>query len=112
MMATTRPVPWCASGSGLKDTFAMTEAASPAPSIDGDVIGEDAYALAAEIFPICRSITGEGVRRTLDVLAQHIPIRRHELPTGTPVLDWAVPKEWNISDAYIKNAQGERVVDF
>jgi aminopeptidase-like protein len=112
MMATTRPVPWCASGSGLKDTFAMTEAASPAQSIDGDVIGEEAYALAAEIFPICRSITGDGVRRTLDVLAQHIPIRRHELPTGTPVLDWAVPKEWNITDAYIKNAKGERVVDF
>ena len=82
----------------------MTKAASPAASIEGDVIGEEAYALAAEIFPICRSITGDGVRQTLDVLAQHIPIRRHELPTGTPVLDWTEPKEWNIADAYIKNA--------
>jgi aminopeptidase-like protein len=91
---------------------AMSEAASLAPSIENEAIGEDIYALAAEIFPICRSITGDGVRRTIDVLAQHIPIQRHELPTGTPVLDWTVPKEWSITDAYIKNSQGERVVDF
>ena len=90
----------------------MIEATSMAPSIEDDTIGKDIYALAAEIFPICRSITGDGVRRTLDVLAQHIPIQRHELPTGTPVFDWTVPNEWNISDAYIKNSQGERVVDF
>ena len=90
----------------------MIEAASLGPSIENDAIGEDIYALAAKIFPICRSITGDGVRRTIDVLAQHIPIHRHELPTGTPVLDWMVPKEWSITDAYIKNSQGERVVDF
>jgi aminopeptidase-like protein len=66
----------------------------------------------ADLYPICRSITGDGVRRTIDVLAQHIPIHRHELPTGTPVLDWTVPKEWSITDAYIKNSKGERVVDF
>ena len=90
----------------------MSEAASLGPSIEDDAIGNDIYALAAEIFPICRSITGDGVRRTIDVLAQHIQIQRHELPTGTPVLDWTVPNEWNISDAYIKNSQGQRVVDF
>jgi aminopeptidase-like protein len=90
----------------------MSEAACLAPSIENEAIGEDIYALAAEIFPICRSITGDGVRRTIDVLAQHIPIQRHELPTGTPVLDWTVPKEWSITDAYIKNSEGERVVDF
>lgn len=90
----------------------MSEPTSLAPSIEDDAIGKDIYALAAEIFPICRSITGDGVRQTIDVLQQHIPIQRHELSTGTPVLDWTVPKEWSISDAYIKNSQGERVVDF
>src|SRR5262249_35114756 len=75
-------------------------------------IGEDIYRLAAEIFPICRGITGQGVRKTFDVLDRYIPIQRPELPTGTTVLDWEVPREWNISDAYIKNTKGERVVDF
>ena len=90
----------------------MNKASASVQQIAVGSIGGDIYALAAEIFPICRSITGEGVRRTIDVLSQHIPIERHELPTGTPVLDWTVPKEWNIADAYIKNARGERVVDF
>jgi aminopeptidase-like protein len=98
--------------SRVRGNIAMSEAACLGPSIEDDAIGKDIYALAAEIFPICRSITGDGVRRTIDVLAQHIPIQRHELPTGTPVLDWTVPNEWNISDAYIKNSQGQRVVDF
>jgi aminopeptidase-like protein len=98
--------------SRVRGIIAMSEAASLGPSIEDDAIGKDIYALAAEIFPICRSITGDGVRRTLDVLAQHVQIQRHELPTGTPVLDWTVPNEWNISDAYIKNSQGQRVVDF
>src|SRR5262245_29168770 len=90
----------------------MIEAASTTGSIEIDTIGRDIYALAAEIFPICRSITGEGVRRTIDLLARHIAIQRHELPTGTPVLDWIIPKEWSISDAFIKDSKGERVVDF
>jgi aminopeptidase-like protein len=77
-----------------------------------DAIGKEIYALAADIFPICRSITGSGVRQTLEVLSRHVPIKRHEIPTGTVVLDWTVPKEWNITDAYIKNSKGERVVDF
>lgn len=75
-------------------------------------IGDEIFGLAAEIFPICRSITGDGVRQTLDVLGQHIPIERHEIPTGTKVLDWEIPKEWNVTDAYIKNADGDRVIDF
>jgi len=82
------------------------------PLLERACIGEDIYALAAEIFPICRSLTGDGVRQTLDVLGRHIPIERHEVSTGTKVLDWTVPKEWNVADAYIKNAAGERVVDF
>src|SRR5262245_34116946 len=75
-------------------------------------IGQEIYSLAAEIFPICRSITGDGVRKTIEVLGRYFPIQRHEIPTGTAVLDWEVPLEWNITDAYIKNAEGERVVDF
>lgn len=90
----------------------MAETPALAPLIDNSAIGQDIYALAAEIFPICRSITGDGVRRTIDVLGRRIPIQRHEIPTGTAVLDWEVPREWNITDAYIKNAKGERVVDF
>lgn len=75
-------------------------------------IGEDIYGLAAELFPICRSITGNGVRETLKVLSRHLPLDVQEVPTGTQVLDWAIPQEWNIHDAYIKNSAGERVVDF
>jgi aminopeptidase-like protein len=75
-------------------------------------VGAEMYAMIAELYPICRSITGDGVRQTLRSVARHIPIVVHEVPTGTPVLDWTVPNEWNIRDAYVKNAQGERVIDF
>jgi aminopeptidase-like protein len=77
-----------------------------------DGIGEEIYALAAEIFPICRSITGAGVRTTLAHLARHIDLTVHEVPSGTPVLDWTVPQEWTIREAYIQGPAGERVVDF
>jgi aminopeptidase-like protein len=74
--------------------------------------GQDIYALASELYPICRSITGGGVRETLDILGRQIPLDIHEVQTGTQVFDWTVPREWNIRDAYIKNEAGERVVDF
>ena len=77
-----------------------------------DGIGEEIYALAAEIYPICRSITGDGVRDTLRHIGAHIPLTVHEVPTGTKVFDWTVPREWNIRDAYIKDARGNKVVDF
>ena len=71
------------------------------------------YALAESLFPICRSLTGDGVRRTHTILREHIPaLKTHEIPTGTKCLDWIVPDEWNIRDAYILSADGERVVDF
>jgi aminopeptidase-like protein len=92
--------------------MAKEHSGSLAPLRANDRIGEDIYELAAEIYPICRSITGDGVRRTIDVLTRHVPFRRREIPTGTAVLDWEIPKEWNITDAYIKNAQGERLIDF
>jgi aminopeptidase-like protein len=75
-------------------------------------IGAELYSLVEVLYPICRSITGDGVRETLAVLATRIPLRMHEVPTGTPVFDWTVPKEWNVRDAYVKDAKGRRVVDF
>jgi aminopeptidase-like protein len=75
-------------------------------------IGEEIFTLAAKIFPICRSITGDGVRQTLREIAAHIALEMHEVPTGTPVFDWTVPHEWNIRDAYIKDRFGEKIVDF
>lgn len=70
------------------------------------------YALITRLFPICRSITGDGVRKTLEIISEYIPITSHEVASGTKVFDWEVPREWNIRDAYIKNAKGERIVDF
>jgi len=80
--------------------------------LDREVSGREMYALMAELYPICRSITGNGFRATLANLERQIPLIQHEVPTGTQVFDWTVPREWNIRDAYIKNARGERVVDF
>lgn len=74
--------------------------------------GVELYSLIKRLYPICRSITGNGVRQTLDILKEYIPIRIHEVPSATQVFDWTIPDEWNIEDAYIKNAKGEKVVDF
>jgi len=68
--------------------------------------------LIEELYPICRSITGEGCRESLRLLQGIVPIEMHEIPSGTPVFDWTIPREWNIRDAYIKNGRGERIVDF
>lgn len=70
------------------------------------------HQLITELYPICRSITGNGVRATLRAVSERIPLAISEVPTGTPVLDWMVPREWNIRDAYVKNGAGERVIDF
>jgi aminopeptidase-like protein len=74
--------------------------------------GQKIDQLISEMYPICRSITGDGVRDTLKLLQKHIPLVVHEVASGTEVFDWTVPKEWNIKDAYIKNSLGERIVDF
>jgi aminopeptidase-like protein len=75
-------------------------------------VGREMYALVGELYPLCRSITGDGVRETLRRIAAHADLKMHEVPTGTPVFDWTVPREWTIRDAYVKNARGERVIDF
>lgn len=73
--------------------------------------GDEIYALAEHLFPICRSITGDGVRRTLDVLSEHVSLQRHEVPSGTQVFDWTVPQEWNIRSATITGPGGDSIVD-
>ena len=80
--------------------------------LDGPLIGEEIFSLARKIFPICRSITGNGVRATLRCLSEHIDLQIHEVPSGTDAFDWSVPQEWNIRDAYIKDSAGNRVIDF
>jgi len=68
--------------------------------------------LIKKLFPLCRSITGKGVRETLKLVGTHIPLAICEVPSGTKVFDWEVPLEWNITDAYIKNSVGEKLIDF
>jgi len=74
-------------------------------------IGQELHRFAADLYPICRSITGDGIRRTLAAINRRIPLQMSEVPTGTQVFDWTVPKEWNIRDAYIADRSGKRLVD-
>jgi len=73
---------------------------------------KDIDTLLNRLYPICRSITGNGNRETLKILQEHIPLKIIEYPTGQEVYDWTIPKEWNIKDAWIKNSKGEKIVDF
>jgi aminopeptidase-like protein len=85
----------------------MASAAAPPLTV-----GAELHALVRELYPICRSITGAGARATLDAIGRFAPLSRTEVPSATKVFDWEVPREWNIRDAWIANAAGERVVDF
>jgi aminopeptidase-like protein len=87
----------------------LNQIASPALAADTAARACD---LMRALYPLCRSITGPGVRQTLDLLEQRIPLRRVELPTGTVLFDWEVPNEWIVRDAYIADSTGRRVVDF
>jgi aminopeptidase-like protein len=75
-------------------------------------LGAELHAFADRLYPICRSITGDGVRQTLDLIRERIALNVEEVPSGTEVFDWIVPREWNIRDAYIRNGRGEKIVDF
>lgn len=74
--------------------------------------GAQMYEFVRKLYPICRSITGNGLRASLAHIATLLPITLHEVPTGTRVFDWTIPKEWNIRDAYIKDPSGHKIVDF
>lgn len=75
-------------------------------------VGDEMYDLAKLLFPICRSITGNGVRETFGIIQNHIPLKVYEVPTGTSVFDWTVPKEWNIRSAYLADKCGNKIIDF
>jgi aminopeptidase-like protein len=81
-------------------------------TLDLNDIGEEMYGMVNELFPVCRSITGDGVRSTLERIQQEIPITIHEVPSGTRVFDWHVPREWNISDAYVITPAGKKIAEF
>jgi aminopeptidase-like protein len=80
--------------------------------LDLDQAGAAMHALVAELFPICRSITGDGVRESLRVLQQLVPLATFEVPSGTAVFDWVVPREWNVREAWVRGPAGDVVVDF
>jgi aminopeptidase-like protein len=75
-------------------------------------VGAEMLAFMADVFPFCRSITGNGLRSTLQRIGETVPVELTEVPTGTTVLDWTIPKEWNVRDAWVADADGRRVVDF
>jgi aminopeptidase-like protein len=77
-----------------------------------DTVGQKLYERVARIYPICRSITGNGVRKTLHLLGERIPMELHEVRSGSRVFDWEVPLEWNIDDASVTAPDGRRVIDF
>ena len=80
--------------------------------LDPEPLGREMHALIGRLYPICRSITGNGVRRSLSILQEYAALEMRELSTGMQVLDWVIPEEWNIHDAYIADLHGRRVVDF
>ncbi len=77
-----------------------------------DRLGAEMHALIARLYPICRSITGQGLRETLRILGEVVPLQMVEIPSGTQVLDWTVPPEWNVREAWVANSRGERVIDW
>jgi aminopeptidase-like protein len=76
------------------------------------VNGIELHRFTTQLYPICRSITGQGVRQTLGLIHERVPLVVHEVPSGSAVYDWEVPLEWNIEDAAVLSADGARVVDF
>ena len=78
--------------------------------LDEQQLGKQLFGTVAELYPICRSITGDGVRETLSRLGGIAPLTIHEVPSGTEVFDWTVPDEWHIRDAWVKDMRGRREI--
>ncbi len=93
----------------LSDMNAENASTPPPPARARE--GDEMFALAKRLFPICRSITGDGVRQTLEILREKIPVQVHEVPSGTPVFDWVVPQEWNLRSATLKDPTGATILD-
>ena len=98
----------CATDASDPRSARLDAAAGPGPE-DAE---EWAGCSSIELFPLCRSLTGEGVRQTVRVLQRYVPLTVREVPSGTAAFDWTVPDEWSIHDAYLLDEDGERVVDF
>ncbi len=79
---------------------------------DSAAVGREMHELMTELYPICRSISGNGVRITHDLIRRLIPLESKEVPTGTQVFDWTVPREWNVRDAYVIGPNGTKIIDF
>jgi aminopeptidase-like protein len=84
----------------------------PSNGAAAETVGLAMHEVVRTLYPICRSITGDGVRQTLAILSKALPLEVHEVPSGTPVFDWTVPLEWNIRDAFVASLDGRRVIDF
>lgn len=94
----------------VPEFFVRNITTSP-PNPDRANVGSEMYRFVTDLFPICRSITGEGARETLALIQKHAPLDIHEIPSGTRVFDWIVPKEWNIREAWIKDPAGKKIID-
>jgi aminopeptidase-like protein len=92
--------------------MSLDGAGAPWGAVDTAACAEELYRIAVDLYPVCRSITGQGVRDTLAYLRRIIPLEVQSIPSGTRVFDWTVPPEWNIADAYIRDPSGRKVVDF
>ncbi len=88
-----------------------TPAVSASTPVPSDV-GSEMHELVSDLYPLCRSIAGQGLRETLRRLQKRIPLEVREVPSGTRVFDWVIPREWNIREAWVENSRGERVIDF
>lgn len=92
--------------------IAIMTSVGPKEAVRYEELGKELHNFIVKLYPICRSITGEGIRETLRTIRKRIPLDIHEVPSGTKVFDWTVPLEWNVSDAYVMNREGKRVIDF
>lgn len=90
----------------MSDDFLLSAEQGPSD------VGRDLYALIERLYPICRSKTGNGVRSSLQIIDEFADLDVHEVPSGSPAFDWTVPKEWNVTDAWVKDSSGRRVIDF